>query len=255
MAHQFGLLLPVRKAPGADNKMFEQDVALITGASRGIGQAIAGVLGRAGATVIGTATSAAGAEAISAWLASQGIKGRGIVYRAEDSGAAEAVVAALEGQEGLPTLLVNNAGVARDGLILRMKAEEWDQTLNINLSSVFRLTKVCLKRMLKERRGRIINISSVIGSIGNAGQAHYAASKAGLIGLTRSLAREFASRNITVNARPTRVKSRSGVWAVPRMSRPPCCFWPASRPPTSRARPCMSMAACTWAESPVLQIS
>jgi 3-oxoacyl-[acyl-carrier protein] reductase len=180
--------------------MLEQDIALITGASRGIGQAIAGALGHVGATIIGTATSEAGAEAISAWLAKEGIKGRGIVYRAEESGAAEAVVAALDGQEGLPTLLINNAGVARDGLILRMKAEEWDQTLNINLSSVFRLTKVCLKRMLKERRGRIINISSVIGAIGNAGQVHYAASKAGLIGLTKSLARELASRNITVNA-------------------------------------------------------
>jgi 3-oxoacyl-[acyl-carrier protein] reductase len=180
--------------------MFEQDVALITGASRGIGQAIAGALGRAGATIVGTATSDPGAEAISAWLASQGIKGRGIVYRAEEASGAESVVAALDGREGLPTILVNNAGVARDGLILRMKNEDWDQTLNINLSAVFRLTKACLKRMLKERRGRIINISSVIGAIGNAGQAHYAASKAGLIGLTRSLARELASRNITVNA-------------------------------------------------------
>lgn len=180
--------------------MFEQDVALITGASRGIGQAIAGALGRAGATVIGTATTPAGAEAISTWLTAQGLKGRGIVYRAEEAAAAEGVVAALDAHEGLPTLLINNAGVARDGLILRMKAEEWDQTLNINLSSVFRLTKVCLKRMLKERRGRIINISSVIGAIGNAGQAHYAASKAGLIGLTKSLARELASRSITVNA-------------------------------------------------------
>jgi len=180
--------------------MFEQDVALITGASRGIGQAIAGALGRAGATVVGTATTPAGAEAITAWLAGHGLKGRGVVYRAEEATGAEAVVAALDGHEGLPTLLINNAGVARDGLILRMKAEDWDQTININLSSVFRLTKVCLKRMLKERRGRIINISSVIGAIGNAGQAHYAASKAGLIGLTKSLARELASRNITVNA-------------------------------------------------------
>ena len=109
-------------------------------------------------------------------------------------------MADLEAHEGLPSILVNNAGIARDGLLLRLKDEEWDQTINVNLSAVFRLTKLCLKRMLKERRGRIINISSVIGAIGNAGQAHYAASKAGLIGFTRALARELASRNVTVNA-------------------------------------------------------
>jgi len=180
--------------------MLSNEVALISGASRGIGQAIAGALGAAGAQIIGTATSEEGAAGITTWLQQQGIRGRGILYRATGAGAAEALVARLDGQEGLPTILVNNAGVARDGLVLRMKNEDWDETVDINLSAVFRLTKVCLKRMLKERRGRIINISSVIGSIGNAGQVPYAASKAGLIGMTRSLARELAGRNITVNA-------------------------------------------------------
>jgi 3-oxoacyl-[acyl-carrier protein] reductase len=180
--------------------MLSNEVALVSGASRGIGQAIAGALGAAGAQIIGTATSEEGAAGISSWLTQQGIRGRGLVYRATEAGAAEALIAQLDGQEGLPTILVNNAGVTRDGLVLRMKNEDWEETLDINLSAVFRLTKVCLKRMLKERRGRIINISSVIGSIGNAGQVPYSASKAGLIGMTRSLARELAGRNITVNA-------------------------------------------------------
>jgi len=176
------------------------DVALVTGASRGIGQAIALGLARAGAQVVGTATTATGAEAITAWFKEQSLSGRGVQYDAAASDGAEALVAQLEGHEGLPTILVNNAGIARDGLVLRLKPEEWDQTLNINLSSVFRLTKLCLRRMLKERRGRIINISSVIGSIGNPGQTHYSAAKAGLDGFTRALARELAGRNITVNA-------------------------------------------------------
>ena len=180
--------------------MSDQDVVLVTGASRGIGQAIAAALAGTGARIVGTATSAAGAAAITAWFKERGLKGRGAQYDALDAQGASALVADLESQEGLPTILVNNAGIARDGLLLRMKNEEWDQTININLSSVFRLTKLCLKRMLKERRGRIINISSVIGAIGNPGQAHYAAAKAGLIGFTRSLARELASRNVTVNA-------------------------------------------------------
>jgi 3-oxoacyl-[acyl-carrier protein] reductase len=180
--------------------MAETDVALVTGASRGIGQAIAAALARTGTAVVGTATSPAGAEALTAWFRERGLRGRGAVYDAADPRAAESLVADLEAHEGLPNILVNNAGIARDGLLLRLKNEEWDQTININLSAVFRLTKLCLKRMLKERRGRIINISSVIGAIGNAGQAHYAASKAGLIGFTRSLAKELASRNVTVNA-------------------------------------------------------
>jgi 3-oxoacyl-[acyl-carrier protein] reductase len=180
--------------------MTTSDLALVTGASRGIGQAIAAALAGTGAAVVGTATTVAGAAAISAWFQERGLNGRGAVYDALHPGGAAALVADLEAHEGLPTILVNNAGVARDGLLLRMKDEEWDQTINVNLSAVFRLTKLCLRRMLKERRGRIINISSVIGAIGNPGQAHYAAAKAGLIGFTRSLARELASRNVTVNA-------------------------------------------------------
>lgn len=180
--------------------MFENDLALVTGASRGIGLAIAERLARAGATVVGTATTIEGAEAITAAFKAQDLKGRGAVYHAGTVDGVEALMASLEAHEGLPTILVNNAGIARDHLILRMKPEDWDQTININLSSAFRLSKACLKRMLKERRGRIINISSVVGAIGNAGQSHYAAAKAGLVGFTKSLAREMGSRNITVNA-------------------------------------------------------
>jgi len=180
--------------------MTATDVALVTGASRGIGQAIASGLATAGVRVIGTATSSAGAAAITAAFGARSLPVRGALYDALDPQGAESLLADLEAHEGLPTILVNNAGVARDGLLLRMKNEEWDQTININLSAIFRLTKLSLRRMLKERRGRIINISSVIAAIGNPGQAHYAAAKAGLIGFTRSLARELASRNITVNA-------------------------------------------------------
>lgn len=177
----------------------ENQVALVTGASRGIGQSIAQVLATAGATVIGTATTPAGAEAISAAFQQAGLKGRGAVYNAAETTAVDALLADMESHEGLPTILVNNAGIAKDGLILRMKSEDWDQTININLSAAFRLSKACLKRMLKERRGRIINIGSVVGSIGNPGQVHYAAAKAGLIGFSKSLAKEVASRGITVN--------------------------------------------------------
>lgn len=179
--------------------MLENQVALVTGASRGIGQSIAQVLAAAGATVIGTATTPAGAEAIGAAFQQAGLKGRGAVYNAAEATAVDALLADLEAREGLPTILVNNAGIAKDGLILRMKSEDWDQTIDINLSAAFRLSKACLKRMLKERRGRIINIGSVVGSIGNPGQVHYAAAKAGLIGFSKSLAKEVASRGITVN--------------------------------------------------------
>ena len=174
------------------------DVALVTGATRGIGAAIARALAAAGARVVGTATSAAGAEAISAALAGSG--GRGTIYNASDRSGVESLLADLEAREGLPSILVNNAGITRDGLNLRMKDDDWDAVIDTNLSAVFRLSKACLKRMLKERRGRIISISSVVGAIGNAGQANYSAAKAGLIGLTRALAREVASRGITVNA-------------------------------------------------------
>jgi 3-oxoacyl-[acyl-carrier protein] reductase len=180
--------------------MFEQDLALVTGASRGIGRAIALRLGLAGAFVVGTATTAEGAERIGADFLQAGVRGRGAVWNATDPASTEALAGALAEADGLPTILINNAGIARDALILRMKSEDWEQTLNVNLSAVFRLTKACLRRMLKERHGRIINIGSVVGSIGNAGQVHYSAAKAGLLGFTRALARELASRDITVNA-------------------------------------------------------
>jgi 3-oxoacyl-[acyl-carrier protein] reductase len=179
--------------------MLESDLALVTGASRGIGRAIALALGSAGATVVGTATTQEGAARITEAFAAAGIPGRGAVWIATDPASTEALVEGMSAQGGLPTILVNNAGIARDALILRMKSDDWEQTLDINLSAVFRLSKACLRRMLKERHGRIINIGSVVGSIGNAGQVHYSAAKAGLVGFTKALAREVATRNITVN--------------------------------------------------------
>jgi 3-oxoacyl-[acyl-carrier protein] reductase len=179
--------------------MLESDLALVTGGSRGIGRAIALALGGAGATVVATATTVEGADKLSADFRAAGIRGRGLVWNATELASTDALIDSLDGAEGLPTILVNNAGVARDALILRMKSEDWEQTLQINLSAVFRLSKACLRRMLKERHGRIINIGSVVGSIGNAGQVHYAAAKAGLVGFTKALAKEVATRNITVN--------------------------------------------------------
>lgn len=180
--------------------MLENDVALVTGASRGIGRAIALALARAGAQVVGTSTSAEGAATLSALFASQQLKGRGAVLEARDAASIETLLAALDGKEGMPTILVNNAAVTRDGLLLRMKQDDWDQVIATNLTAVFRLSKACLRRMMKERRGRIVNIASVVGVTGNPGQANYAAAKAGLLGFTKSLAREVASRGITVNA-------------------------------------------------------
>jgi 3-oxoacyl-[acyl-carrier protein] reductase len=177
----------------------EGRVALVTGASRGIGRAIARALGRHGAVVIGTATSAEGAAKISAYLQEAAIKGRGAVLDVSNDSSVEAVIADLNEHEGAPSILVNNAGITRDNLLMRMKTEEWDQVVSTNLSSVFRTSKACLRAMMKARYGRIINISSVVGLSGNAGQANYAAAKAGIIGFSKSLAREIASRNITVN--------------------------------------------------------
>ena len=180
--------------------MLEQDIALVTGASRGIGHAIALGLAAAGATVIGTATSAAGAQSFAAALAQRGLRGRGAVLDASSAASVDALVAQLEAHGESPSILVNNAAITRDTLLLRMKPEDWDAVITTNLTSVFRLSKACVKRMMKERRGRIINLTSVVGLTGNAGQANYAAAKAGLLGFTKSLAKELASRGITVNA-------------------------------------------------------
>ncbi|MGN2391258.1 3-oxoacyl-ACP reductase FabG [Pelomicrobium sp. G1] len=174
-------------------------VALVTGASRGIGQAIALELGRLGATVVGTATSESGAEAISRRLAEAGVGGAGLKLDVRSAADAEAVVEKTERRFGAPTILVNNAGITRDNLLLRMKDEEWNEILETNLSSVFRLCRLVLRPMMKARFGRIINISSVVGATGNAGQTNYAAAKAGMVGFSKSLAREVASRHITVN--------------------------------------------------------
>ncbi len=175
-------------------------VALVTGATRGIGQAIARVLGQQGATVIGTATSDKGAESISAALAEHGIKGRGLVLNVTDAAAVEAAIKSIESEFGTVSILVNNAGITRDNLLMRMKADEWDSILDTNLTSVYRLSKAVLRGMMKARHGRIINITSVVGLSGNAGQTNYSAAKAGLIGFTKSLAQEIGSRGITVNA-------------------------------------------------------
>jgi 3-oxoacyl-[acyl-carrier protein] reductase len=180
--------------------MLENDIALVTGATRGIGRAIALELGRRGARVIGTATSAAGAAAIAAYLGEAGLQGRAVVLDVSSPESVEACFKDVEANEGTPTILVNNAGVTRDGLLLRMSAEDWATVIETDLSSVYRTSKAVLRGMMKARRGRIINITSVVGVMGNAGQANYAAAKAGMIGFTKSLAREVGSRGITVNA-------------------------------------------------------
>lgn len=174
-------------------------IALVTGASRGIGQGIALELGRLGATVVGTATTEKGALAISGYLDAAGIKGCGMALNVNDGAQVELVLADITKQFGAINILVNNAGITRDNLLARMSDEEWDDIISTNLKSVFRLSRGVLRGMMKARHGRIINISSVVGSMGNAGQSNYAASKAGVIGFSKSLAREIGSRNITVN--------------------------------------------------------
>ena len=175
------------------------EVALVTGATRGIGRAIALELGKRGARVVGTATTAAGAQAIDAYLNEAGITGRGLVLDVADMGAVEACFKAVEAAEGTPSILVNNAGITRDGLLMRMSADDWQAVLDTDLSAVYRTCKAVMRGMMKARKGRIVNIASVIGVMGNAGQTNYAAAKAGMIGFSKSLAREVGSRNITVN--------------------------------------------------------
>jgi len=176
------------------------ETALVTGASRGIGRAIAETLGRRGATVIGTETSERGAQAISAALADSGIKGAGKVLNVTDPDSIAVLMQQVQDEFSTPTILVNNAGITRDNLLMRMKDEEWDDVIQTNLTSAYRMSKACLRGMMKAKHGRIIMISSVIGATGNPGQSNYAATKAGVIGFTKSLAREIGSRGITVNA-------------------------------------------------------
>ncbi|KVN27920.1 beta-ketoacyl-ACP reductase [Burkholderia pyrrocinia] len=180
-------------------KTLDKQVAIVTGASRGIGRAIALELARQGATVIGTATSESGAAGISAAFAEAGVTGRGAVLNVNDAQAAEALIDATVKEFGVLNVLVNNAGITQDQLAMRMKDDDWDAVIDTNLKSVFRLSRAVLRPMMKARGGRIINITSVVGSAGNPGQANYAAAKAGVAGMTRALAREIGSRGITVN--------------------------------------------------------
>ena len=172
------------------------EIALVTGASRGIGASIAQALAAAGATVVGTATSQGGADGISAAL---GDKGRGIVLDVADPGSVAAAVKDVQSNEGSPTILVNNAGITRDNLLMRMKQDEWDDVVATNLTGMFSVCKACLRGMMKAKKGRIVNIASVVGVMGNPGQSNYSATKAGMIGFSKSLAKEIGSRGITVN--------------------------------------------------------
>ncbi len=179
--------------------MLENEIALVTGASRGIGKAIADALGASGAVVIGTATSEAGAAAITERFKAAGISGVGKVLNVTDHESITNVIKEIGAEFAAPTILVNNAGITRDNLMLRMKDEEWADVIETNLTSIFRVSKACLRGMMKAQKGRIVNVGSVVGSTGNPGQANYAAAKSGIIGFTKSLAREVGSRNITVN--------------------------------------------------------
>ncbi|MBK7415556.1 MAG: 3-oxoacyl-ACP reductase FabG [Dechloromonas sp.] len=179
--------------------MLNDKIALVTGATRGIGRAIALELGKQGATVIGTATSEEGAGKISDYLAEAGVKGKGVALDVTDTAQTDAVLAAIAKEFGAITILANNAGITRDNLAMRMGDDEWDAVIDTNLKAVFRLSRGVMRGMMKARFGRIVNITSVVGYSGNAGQANYCAAKAGVAGMTRSLARELGSRNITVN--------------------------------------------------------
>lgn len=177
----------------------EREIALISGATRGIGRAIALELGRSGMVVIGTATSQTGAESISNYMSENKIEGTGMVMNVTDPSSIDTVLAQVNQQYGAPSILINNAGITRDNLLMRMKEDEWNDVIDTNLASVYRLSKACLRAMLKMKRGRIVNIASVVAFSGNPGQTNYAAAKAGMVGFSRALAREVASRGITVN--------------------------------------------------------
>ena len=179
---------------------FDSEIALVTGASRGIGKAIAAALGEQGATVIGTATSESGAQGIADSFSAAAIKGAGKVLNVTDPDSIASLLESVQKEYGAPTILINNAGITRDNLLMRMKDDEWLDVIETNLTSAFRMSKACLRGMMKARRGRIVTITSVIGATGNPGQANYAATKAGVIGFTKSLAREIGSRGITVNS-------------------------------------------------------
>ena len=179
--------------------MLDGKLALVTGASRGIGQAIALTLGEAGATVIGTATSEVGANNISKILVDKNINGKGMILNVTDNDQILDLLKAVTDEFGSVDILINNAGITRDNILIRMKEEEWDEIINTNLSSVYKMSKAVLRGMIKKKSGRIISITSVVGAMGNAGQSNYAAAKAGIMGFTKSLAREIGSRDITVN--------------------------------------------------------
>jgi 3-oxoacyl-[acyl-carrier protein] reductase len=182
-----------------EGQILEGQIALVTGATRGIGAAILNVLGKEGATVIGTATSDAGAATIRSAIVNAGFKGTGLVLNVQDAAAIENIIKTIETEFGGVSILVNNAGITRDTLLMRMKDEDWQAVIDTNLTSVFRLSRAVVKSMMKARAGRIINIASVVGFMGNPGQTNYVAGKAGMVGFTKALAREIGSRGVTVN--------------------------------------------------------